>query len=262
MANYNTAINPLGSIPDINVILETIKHYYQHGDIDKTKNGFIEGNAFGFDISSSRRRFFAVIKKLFLTEPEDEANQFFIETVSLAPDMNFKKEVLYLEVCRKNDLFRDIVINLVYKKYKENRRLITSIEVYDFLTEYGQDSVIDDWSKSTVKTICSKYITFMKRLGFFKKDKGLKSMFSFPYPDEKIVTYIVFLLKLAGYSDNDLYQSDLFTALMLDEQAKVDLLKKGSLAGYYDFTLSGNRKANFSLKYSREEIIDEFREKY
>jgi len=65
MKNYNTAINPLGSISDLNVIIETIKSFNKNG-LDDTKDEFIEGNAFGFEITSSRKRFFTVIKKLYL----------------------------------------------------------------------------------------------------------------------------------------------------------------------------------------------------
>ena len=48
---------------------------------------------------------------------------------------------------------------------------------------------------------------------------------------------------------------------MLTEDKKIELLKKGSLAGYYDFSLSGNKNAIFELNYGKEEIIDELFEK-
>ena len=44
---------------------------------------------------------------------------------------------------------------------------------------------------------------------------------------------------------------------MLTEEEKIELLKKGSLAGYYNFNLSGNINAVFELTYDREEVIDE-----
>lgn len=254
---YNTAINPLGSITDINVIFETIRYYNKVKDINKTKQEFVDGNAFGFNISSSRKRFFSVIKKLFLSNPEDSANSLFIETIASINNLSLRKIILYLEVFRKNDLFHDITTEFIFPKYKENRRLITSSETFDFLQQFGQDTKIAEWSESTVKIICSKYIGFMKRIGFFKKDKGVKSMFAFPYPDEKIIAYIVYLLKESGLTDNEIYESDLYTALMLDDSEKIGLLKQGTLKGYYDFSLSGSGNANFTLNYNREEFLDE-----
>ncbi|PXV70132.1 putative inner membrane protein DUF1819 [Halanaerobium congolense] len=257
MKNYNTAINPLGSISDPNVIIETIKYYNQHG-LEAAKEEFIEGNAFGFDITSSRKRFFSVINKLFLKDSEQKDKKFFIETISNSrPNNSFKRTLIYLEAFRSNDLFADITEHLVYKKYQENRKLIESAEILDFLNEFGEGTKITDWSESTQKIISTKYITFMKRLGLFKKEKSRKSLISYSYPDEKIITYLVYQLKQTDLSDNEIFNSAMFKALMLTENQKVELLKKGSLAGYYDFNFSGAKNASFELHYSREEIIDE-----
>ena len=257
MKKYNTAINPLGSISDLNVIIETLKSFKKNG-LDDTKDEFVEGNAFGFNITSSRKRFFTVIKKLFLKNSEDRSNQFFLNTiVNNSPSNSFKRQLIYLEAFRKNDLFADITTNLVYEKYHENRRLIDTKELLNFLLDFGEGTKITEWSESTVKTISSKYISFMKRTGLFEKDEGYKSMIAFPYPDEKLITYIVYLLKATDLSDDEIYNSDLFKALMLTEDQKVDLLKKGSLKGYYDFNFTGAKNATFELNYSREEIIDE-----
>ena len=261
MKDYNTAINPLGSISDLNVIIETIKSFNKNG-LDDTKDEFIEGNAFGFEITSSRKRFFTVIKKLYLKNSDNPANEFFINTiVNNSPSNSFKRQLLYLEVFRKNDLFFDITKNLIYKKYHENRRIIDTKELLNFLLDFGEGTKITEWSESTVKTISSKYISFMKRAGLFEKESRTKSMISFPYPDEKLITYLVYLLKSTELSDNEIYNSDLFKALMLTEDQKVELLKKGSLKGYYDFNFTGAKNATFELNFSREEIIDEIFEK-
>jgi hypothetical protein len=257
MKNYNTAINLLGGISDLNIIIETIKSFKENG-LEDTRNEFVEGNAFGYDITSSRKRFFSLIKKLFLNEPQKPVNNFFINTIiNDLPSNNFKRQLIYLETFRKNDLFKDITINLVYKKYHENRRLIDSKELLNFLLEFGEETKITEWSNITLKKVSSKYLTFMRKVGFFKKDKRYKSLISFPYPDEKIITYLVYQLKLEGLSDNEIYNSNMFKALMLTENQNVELLKKGSLAGYYDFNFSGAKNASFELHYSREEIIDE-----
>ena len=256
MKDYNTAINPLGSIADPNVIIETIKYYNEYG-LKATKEEFVEGNAFGFDITSSRQRFFSVINKLLLKDSDNKAKKFFIKAVSSAkPNNSFKRSLIYLEAFRTNDLFADITEHLVYKKYQENRKIIESAEILEFLKDFGEDTKIIEWSESTLKIIGSKYNSFMKRIGFFKKEKRYKSLISFPYPDEKIITYLVYQLKMEGLSDNDIYDSNMFKALMLTENQKVELLKKGSIAGFYDFNFSGAKNASFELHYSREEIID------
>lgn len=255
MKEYNTAINPLGSISDINVILETIKYYNQTGDLEEVEQEFVEGNIFGFNITSSRKRFFSMIKKLYL---KNENNDLFLKAVSNEQaSSSFKKAVLYLETCRINDLFYDITINLIYKKYVENRRLITSSEIYNFLIEYGTNTKVEEWSEETVKNICSKYISFMKRLGYFEKKTRFKSTFSFPYPTEAVITYLVYLLKTAGKNDHEVYNSKLFTALMLDEASKIDLLKQGALTGYYEFSMAGDGQVSIDLKLTEERVIDE-----
>ena len=258
MKKYNTAINPLGGIADLNIIIETIRFYLQEGDLEKTREEFVEGNTFGFNIRSSSKRFFSVIKKIFINDPDNKANQFFMNSIaSLNSDNSFKKAALFIETCRKNDLFHDITLELLAKKYHENRRLITRDEIYDFLMDYGQGTKITEWSDSTIKTICSKYISFMKRLGYFVKDEGYKSMFNFPQPNPAITTYLVYLLDAMGKVNKQIFNSDLFEALMIDVDQKIELLKKGSMAGYYDFKLSGSGNAIFNLNYSHEEIIDE-----
>jgi len=257
MKEYNSAINILGGISDINVIIETIR-YFKNNDLKAAKEEFVSGNAFGFDISSSRKRFFSLIKKYFLVDPEKPENKFFMESITNKnTSSHFRSLILYIEFFRKNDLFRDITKELVYNKYKENRRLITTNEIVDFLSDFGRNTKIDDWSEITIKKICSKYNTFMNKLELFEKDKRYKFMITNPAPDEKVITYLIYLLKLSGLTGNEIYQSDLFESLFLDENKRIELMKKGSLAGYYDFNFSGAKNASFELHYSREEIIDE-----
>jgi len=261
MSNYNTSINIVGSISDLNIIIETIRSYEENG-LEATKDEFIEGNAFGFDITSSRKRFFSLIKKLYLKNPEEASNKFFINTISnMTPSNSFKRQLIYLETFRKNDLFKDIILNFIYDKYQENRRLVDTNELLQFLNSFGKGTKLEEWSESTVKIIASKFIGFMKRTGLFKKDEGRKSMMVFPYPDKKIITYLVYLLKAEDISDNEVYNSDIFKALMITENQKVELLKKGSLAGYYDFNFTGAKNATFNLNYDRKVIIDELFEK-
>ena len=259
MKEYNTAINPLGSISDIQIIVETIKRYNNSDDLKEVRDEFIDGNAFGFDITSSRKRFFTVIKKLFLQpkNKNEKSHQFFLEIISKPISTNTKKIILYLETNRQNDLIRDINIQLIPKKYKENRRIITSSEVFDFLTEIKDGTKMDDWSESTLKTCSYKYITFMKSLGFFEKENRIKSIFSFPYPDEKIITYLVYLLKYSNKTDEEIYNSCLFKALLLSDSEKLELIKKAAIKSYFDFSFAGNGVASFSLSLKRGEIIDE-----
>ena len=145
---------------------------------------------------------------------------------------------------------------MVYKKYQENRKIIESAEILEFLKDFGEDTKIIEWSESTLKIISSKYIAFMRRINLFEKENRYKSLINYPYPDEKLITYLVYQLKQTDLSDNEIFNSAMFKALMLTENQKVELLKKGSIAGFYDFNFSGAKNASFELHYSREEIID------
>ncbi len=103
----------------------------------------------------------------------------------------------------------------------------------------------------------SKYNTFMHKLGLFEKHKRYTFMITSPSPDKKVITYIIYLLKQSDLADNEIYQSDLFEALFLDENKKLELLKQTAVEGYYDFDFSGAGNATFTLNYDQEEIIDE-----
>ena len=106
MREYDTSIKILGGIPNLNVIIETIRHYSIYDDMDETKKKFVEENAFGFNITSSRQRFFRVIEKLFLENSEAKDKRFFINSIANdKPTSFFKKALLYLEIYRQNDLF-------------------------------------------------------------------------------------------------------------------------------------------------------------
>ena len=260
MKKYDTAINPLGSISDLNIIFETIKLYQQEKDLAEVKKKFIEDDFFGIKIVSSRKRLFSVIKKLYLKDRKEDS--LFIKlTASNKFSKSFKKNILFIETCRKNKLFLDINTNLIYKKDKENRRLITSSEIYDFFLEFGRGSKLDEWSESTLKTIAAKYKSFMNKIGYFEAESRMKSIFSFPHPDEELITYIVYLLKLEGKSGQEIYDSELFTALLLDESDKLDLLKDASIKGYYEFSISGGGKVEIELKFDKGGIIDALSQK-
>ena len=90
-----------------------------------------------------------------------------------------------------------------------------------------------------------------------QKESRIKSIFSFPYPDEKIITYIVYLLKYSNKTDEEVYNSDLFKSLLLNESEKLKLIKKAAIKRYFKFSLTGNGIANFTLNFKRGEIINE-----
>ncbi len=257
MPDYNTELSKLGSITSINIIIETISFYAKWGDLDKVKNEFIQNNAFGINMSSTRKNYYEAIKRLFLKDLDSKDRMFFINTLaSDYPDNKYKKTVLYLEIFRQNDLLKKLTLDLIWKKYHENRRLITSKEVYDFLIELKKDDEDMNLSESTLKRLSSRYISFMKKLSFFEPENRFKSMIAYPYPSKELITYIVYLSKAAGKDDHEIYESALYLALMLEEEERIELLKQGSLAGYYKFNFAGKRNVSFELNYEREEIID------
>lgn len=261
MNKYNTTIDVLGGM-DINYVFDTIDYFDKTRDNHKTMGFFIEDNPFGLKITSSRKRYFAVLKKIYLSSFNQKDGQLFINTISHLTDIEFKKKILFLETCRQDRLFHDITTILVQKKYKENHRIINSREIYVFLKGFNENTTVAGWADDSLKRISRKYITFMKKLGFFQKESRLNSIIAYPLIEVELIVYLTYLLKFFGLSDNQVFQSSLFQALLLGEEEKVDLLKNGSLAGFYQFSFSGDGKAEFTLSYTKEELIHEFSKKY
>lgn len=256
MKGYDTTINILGSISDPNIIIESIRYYYQTKDLEKLKEKFTTGNIFGYDLSSSRKRIYSGIVNTYLKHEDAGSKEFFWEAISSYTPNRIKKSILYSETIKSNKLFHDIVKDFIIPKYFENRRLINTQETYEFLISISKGTKLENWSDNTLNMLGRKFISFMRKLGKFQKEKGFKHMIQFDYPDVKLFTYLIYLLSVQGLKDREIFDSFLLDSLLIEESEKIGLFKDCSMKGFIDFAMSANGNVQIELNYSPREVIN------
>lgn len=162
--NYNTDINIIGSIPDYNLIYKAIeKHAIQGGELEKS---IITDNEFDFRTEKSRKRFVSALYSAFLTFKTPH-HQALLENIFKSDTSLFTKQlVLFWQFSIVNTLFFVINNNVFIKNYFSGRVLFPKENIEAYIKEIisNHPELKDKWSKLTIETIASKYLTILKKL--------------------------------------------------------------------------------------------------
>lgn len=162
--NYNTDINIIGSIPDYTLIYKAIeKHASQDGELEKL---IITDNEFDFRTEKSRKRFVSVLYSAFLTF-KTPAHQVLIEDIFKSDVSLFTKQLaLFWQFSIVNTLFFEINNNVFIKNYFFGRVAFPKEDIEAYIKEMisKNPELKDKWSKLTIETIASKYLTILKKL--------------------------------------------------------------------------------------------------
>ena len=257
---YNTDINIIASIPDFNLITDVIGDYAQGKSEDYVYDKIFTQNIYGIRTGKSRDRFLRAIKGVFLEFKTEDHKVVFYSLFKTPGFLQVKKMSLFYQFAINNDLFFDISSNVYLKLYQAGRLTADKAEFVSYLYALRENNTeIGKWSDSTIETIASKYLTFLKKTGFLKG--RAKKEFCNITPDDFTIVYVIYLIKSLGSSGSDILNNPFMPFLMLSRTNLTDRIKKISLVDYFTVSTLGY-DLKIDLKYKYEEVVDVIAEKY
>lgn len=252
---YDTSINIIGGIKDVDVIFNSIYSFFD--DDDSEDNIILIKNEFNLRTEKSKIRVRNGIRQAFL-HFKSKKHQLFLQSIinSKIPrsDIRF---ILFWQYAINNRLFREISINVFLKLYFSGRVGITKDDLIGYMKDFIKDSnkINLDWSESTINTMATKYLNFMTKLNFVVGSR-IKKFNHIKISNELTVLFLYF--SKIHHPGNNLLKNDhtilSFTPLsFLHKSDIVEHLKKISGKGYFDMTFNG-KSLYFELQHGYEEI--------
>lgn len=251
---YNTSINAISGIPDYQIIMDVLKKFAEGRSKDEVFDLMYRRNIYDIRTAKSRERFFYGVISVFLMF-RSEAHQTLIYRLFQASGLlPLKKMTLFVQFAINNELFYDLSRNVLVKLYLAGRPTLGRIEVSAYLHYLReQHAEMRQWSASTLETLASKYLTFLKKIDCLKG--RVKKEFIRSTPDDAALIYMIYLLKSLAEPEPDLLKHPYTPLLLMTDDALIHRVKSLSLEGFWRVTTLGY-DLKVDLNYPYEEIFD------
>jgi len=257
---YSTNINVIGSIPDIDMIINNISNYAHGEKGENIKDNFFNQNIYNIRTHKSRSRFLRAINGVFL-QFRSRDHQTVVYSLFRHPNLSsLKHTALFFQFAINDKLFYELSKNVFLGLYFAGRLSVDKSEFTSYIYDLRDKSTdIENWSDSTIKIVASKYLTLLKKLDLVKG--RLKKEFRHIIPEDETIVYVIYLVHSLGDENCDILKNPYIPFLMLSQQNLIERIKKIALSDFFNIsTLGYDLKIN--LKYAYEEIIDVIAKRY
>lgn len=260
MVMYSTNINIIGSIPDIEMIIDTISNYAHGKNKEYSADNLSVQNIFDIRTHKSRVRFQKAINGVFLQFKSSDHQTVIYRLFSHTNLSPLKKKALFFQFAINDKLFYELYKNVFLKLYFSGRLTVDKSEFTSYLYDLrDKNTEIENWSDSTIKIVASKYLTLLKKLDLVKGT--VKKEFKHIIPEDETIVYMIYLIHSLGDNNFDILKNPHISFLMLSQQNLIERLKKIALSDFFNISTLGY-DLEINLKYSYEEIVDVIAERY
>lgn len=250
----NTNINIIGGIPDYDIIYDVLRLLAENVPAENINELVIVNNKYGIRTEAARGRFLRVIKSAFWQFKNSE-HETLIRSLFKSEGFEKTKSFALFWMLGINDtLFESITKQAFFQAYFSGRVQIKNDEIIAYLRhERETNPVIQKWSDTTIKTVASKYLTFLKKIDFLKGRQ--KKEFKYIQVDNNSLIYFLYLTKAVEPNQPDMFKSRYIDFLFTEKASLIDILKKVVFAEFIDIQTTG-ADLKIDLKFDYGEIID------
>lgn len=257
---YSTNINIIGSIPDIDMIINAISNYAHGKNKEHSIDNLFNQNIYDIRTHKSRARFQKAINGVFLQFKSNDHQTVIYSLFRHTNLSQLKKTALFFQFAINDKLFNELFNKVFLKLYFSGRLTVDKSEFTSYLYDLRDKSTdIETWSDSTIKIVASKYLTLLKKLDLVKGT--VKKEFKHIVPEDETIVYVIYLIHSLGDKNFDILKNPYISFLMLNQQNLIERLKKIALSDFFNISTLGY-DLEIDLKYSYEEIVDVIAERY
>ena len=221
--NYNTDINPLGSIPDYHLIYKALPMLIDRkAELQKL---LITDNEFNFRTEKSRKRFLSVLNSAFISKNES-INILAGNLIEfLKNDEQGKALIIFWLFSINNRLFYELNRDVFLKYYYLGRTELPNGDIVAYLKNLISENIDlrGKWSEKTINTIASKYLTVLKKLHLLEGSR--KKSFCFVRISNEMLAVFVHLFKLLDNRKSNVLEDEFLDFSFISRDSIVDRLK-------------------------------------
>lgn len=233
---YNTSINIIGSLKDINVIYKAFESHFNNDD--NARNLIVERNEFSLKTAKSQNRIERAITKSFLRFKNEDHSDLIKSIINSGSQIE-RDIILFWQFALTNRLFREISSKVFIQAYFSGRVSISSDYITGYLKEFLSNNKHLDlgWSESTINIISTKYLSFMTKLNFVEGIRK-KSFKHIKISSESLVLLLYFA-KLHNPELNNILKNDMIRLSFISNEYILERLKRLSIKGYFSMNYDG-----------------------
>jgi hypothetical protein len=245
---YNTDINIIGSIPNYQLILKTLKMYSKNSD--KIEEMIIKNNEFDFRTERSRKRFLSGVESAFLSFKNEEYKKLIKNLFDTKLTSESENMILFWQLLINNKLFFDITKEVFLKEYYSGKVSFSKEYVIAFIKDliFNNDDLKGKWGESTINTIASKYLTILKKLDLLEGSK-IKKFKNIYLSDESFLIFLQ-IIKNIESSNINILKSIYINFSFISEENLLFRIKS--------FAKKGLLNMNFDGKILKIELLGDF----
>ncbi|WP_161952265.1 BrxA family protein [Metalysinibacillus jejuensis] len=249
--NYDTAINIIGGLKDLNVIYKAFDSYFNESD---TLHDLIhKRNEFNIRTEKSRKRIESAVVKTFL-QFKNEDHRDLIQGVcnEFIPQQD-KALLMIWQFALNNRLFREITKDVFMKIYYSGRLTITKNDIVSYLKELllQKQSLNLNWSEITIDTLSTKYLNIMTKLGVL--NTGRIKTFKNIHPSTEAQVLFIYFLKLKEPENYNILTNEFLSIGFIHPDDLQERIKKLALKGFFNMNFNGI-KLNVELTHSHKGV--------
>jgi len=250
----NTNINIIGGIPNYDIIYDVLRLLAENVPTENINELIIVNNKYGIRTEEARARFLRVIKSAFWQFKNSEHETLIRLLFKSEGFEKTKSFTLFWMLGINNTLFESITKQAFFQAYFSGRIQIKNDEIIAYLRhERETNPVIQKWSDTTIKTVASKYLTFLKKIDFLKGRQ--KKEFKYIQVDNNSLIYFFYLIKAVEPNQPDMFKSRYIDFLFIEKASLLNILKKAVFADFFDIQTTG-ADLKIDLKFDYGEIVD------
>jgi hypothetical protein len=235
---YDTAINIIGSLKDINVLTKSFKSHFDPED--SLENLISVRNELNLRTDKSRARIESSIKESFI-QFKDNNHYKLLEKIFSGNDYNTEFQyILFWQFSLTNKLFRDISTHLFLPTYFTGKIGLSKDDVFAYIKELINQNKHQNlkWSENTIETIARKYLSLMTKLGFLE-GKHKKKTFTHIRPSDESLVIFLYFSQLHNPTNKNLFKNDFLSLSFVNAKDILERLKKISLKGFFNMSFNG-----------------------
>lgn len=248
---YDTNINIIGSIKDLDVIHKSLASYFS--EKDSINSLIVDRNEFVYNTHKTTARIRSGIEAVFTNFKNEEHYDLYKLLFLGNYSFELLNYALFLQFAISNNLFLMITKDVFIKTLLSGRIGIKTDDIYAFLKDALETKLISDvnWSESTIKIIPTKYLNFMGKLNFV--DERTKE---FKHINISSASFFIFLV-VANFcfQSNNLLENPLLPLCFMSNDIVITRTKQLGQRELIDMTYNGD-VLNISLKNNIKEVLD------
>jgi len=246
ITEYNTDINIIGSIADLELIINIIR---ENGSKGKSPDSFSL-----IRTQKSKDRILNGVHSAFLSFISKVQENLIKDFFNHQFNSKFYYYILFLQFNVTNKLFFELNRDVLIKAIRAGKLSLNIELVVGYIYEIRErNNLIHNWSENTVITIAQKYLSFLKKLGFIEKNRTNELIYFIP-TEQMIIAFIYFMNSI-DQKNYDLLKNKYIDLLFLETSSVIEIIKTIKLKEYFNIATTGGSLV-VELKYNFNEVVD------